>query len=146
MTCEALIFYDSINDRYRNNHNYDQIQEELSLINKFSESFEYFHSYIRSKKVGRPSVDKKKSIKMAIDSVLFVEFIVIVKVGGVHVIHLFCSYSYYKASSFCWKSTMESKIRRFCSYSGHWWASVVCRIMSTCIISRWKLSICRHVS
>ena len=51
---QALIFYDSINDKYRIYHIHHQIQEELSQIIKFSEFSKFYHSYIRSKKVGRP--------------------------------------------------------------------------------------------
>ena len=49
-------FYNSINDQYRNYHIHHQIQEKFSLIIKLSESSNFFHSYIHSKKVGRPSV------------------------------------------------------------------------------------------
>ena len=49
MYCSQL--YDSINNQYRNYHTNHQNQEELCLIKKFTESPEYFHSYIRSKKV-----------------------------------------------------------------------------------------------
>ena len=45
--------YPSPNGYY---HIHYQIQEELSLINKFSESSKYFHSYIRRINVGRSSV------------------------------------------------------------------------------------------
>ena len=48
----ALIFYDSINYQYRNDHIQHQIQEELSSIDKLYESSKFFHSYISSKKVG----------------------------------------------------------------------------------------------
>ena len=45
MVGRAVIFYDSTNDQYRNYHICHQIQEEMSLINKFSESWKNFHSW-----------------------------------------------------------------------------------------------------
>ena len=52
---QALIFYDSSNDQYRNYHIHHQIQEEFSLVSMFSESILFILIFV-AKKVGRHSV------------------------------------------------------------------------------------------
>ena len=52
---QALIFYHSINDQYRNYLIHHKIQEELFLIINFSEYSKFVQSYFHCKKVGRSS-------------------------------------------------------------------------------------------
>jgi hypothetical protein len=53
---EGLHNYDLINHQYRNFSISSQINYEASLIDRFVESTKFFHSYIRRKKVGAPTV------------------------------------------------------------------------------------------
>ena len=53
---EALHRYSIVNYRYRNFHIHAQIEHEISLIDLFRSDSKFFHSYIRKKKVGSPSV------------------------------------------------------------------------------------------
>ena len=53
---QALAYYDSINNRFRNFFTSKQINYEKSLIQKLKSSSKPFHQYKKSKKVGTPSV------------------------------------------------------------------------------------------
>jgi len=56
ITTAALAEYDRLNSQFRNFHIHVQIEHESALIDRFRESSKFFHSYIRNKKVGCPSV------------------------------------------------------------------------------------------
>jgi hypothetical protein len=55
-TTDALSVFDDVNDRFRNFFIHRRISYEQSLVDKIGESPKCFHSYVRSKKVGNPSV------------------------------------------------------------------------------------------
>ncbi len=56
----ALANYNAINYRYKNYFVHSQISYEVSLIDKLKDNPKSFHQYIRSKKVGAPSVGPLK--------------------------------------------------------------------------------------
>ena len=52
----ALNSYDVLNHRYRNYFIFQQINHEERLLESFVECPRAFHSYIRSKKIGMPTI------------------------------------------------------------------------------------------
>lgn len=53
---QALAHYDILNSNFRNYFTHKQIDHERSLLQQLKHSSKPFHQYIRSKKVGTPSV------------------------------------------------------------------------------------------
>ena len=53
---QALTVYNDLNDRYRRFFTHSQITFEHSLVSNFTEFPKRFHAYVRSKKIGNPSV------------------------------------------------------------------------------------------